>query len=60
VKSFIDRSDAGDRLGIRLSGMLSEGDVVIGLARGGMPVAFEVARLLKRRTESGKKSLHQL
>ncbi len=43
---FRDRQEAGRRLGARLSGHL-EGDVVVlGLPRGGVPVAAEVARVL--------------
>jgi len=43
---FIDREDAGRRLAAKLEGLRLEHPVVLGLARGGMPVAFEVARLL--------------
>jgi putative phosphoribosyl transferase len=48
VISFVDRRDAGRRLGTRLVGMLGAQDaIVVGLARGGVPVAFEVADVLK-------------
>lgn len=43
---FADRRDAGLRLAERLSGIGVEGLVVIGLARGGVVVASEVARAL--------------
>ena len=43
---FSDRADAGRRLGERLWSLRSEPAVVLGLARGGVPVAFEVARAL--------------
>lgn len=47
--SFTDRADAGRRLGHRLRATLhAEPDVVVvGLPRGGVPVAFEVARALR-------------
>jgi putative phosphoribosyl transferase len=43
---FVNRSDAGQRLAQRLA-RLRDGDVVVlGLPRGGVPVAFEVADAL--------------
>lgn len=47
MKPFINRRDAGRRLGTRLTEVLSDKDVVVvGLPRGGVPVAYEVARIL--------------
>jgi len=45
---FHDRTDAGRQLGRRLSELNKGGEavVVVGLPRGGVPVAFEVAREL--------------
>jgi putative phosphoribosyl transferase len=43
---FVDRVDAGRRLGTRLAHLRGENVVVLGLPRGGVPVAFEVARTL--------------
>ncbi|MBE3012173.1 phosphoribosyltransferase [Microbispora sp. NEAU-D428] len=44
---FVDRRDAGLRLGERLRGLpWTEDAVVLGLPRGGVPVAFQVARAL--------------
>ncbi|MFI9592631.1 phosphoribosyltransferase family protein [Nonomuraea sp. NPDC052265] len=44
---FVDRHDAGVRLAQRLTGLVTEENVVVlGLPRGGVPVAFEVAQAL--------------
>jgi len=43
---FADRADAGRRLARRLAPLRQEEPVVLGLPRGGVPVAYEVAREL--------------
>lgn len=43
---FRDRRDAGRRLGETLAGLRGLRPVVLGLPRGGVPVAAEVARIL--------------
>ena len=43
---FTDRVDAGRRLAERLRSLPRENLVVLGLPRGGVPVAFQVAREL--------------
>ena len=43
---FVDRADAGRQLAARLEGYRGEQPVVVGLPRGGMVVAAEVARAL--------------
>jgi putative phosphoribosyl transferase len=44
---FRDRRDAGRRLGERLGDLRSEHPIVLALPRGGVPVAYEVARSLE-------------
>lgn len=43
---FQDRRDAGRRLAARLGHLASERPLVLALPRGGVPVAFEVAKVL--------------
>jgi predicted phosphoribosyltransferase len=45
-KKFIDRREAGQRLAARLDAWVALNPVVIGLTRGGVPVAAEVAARL--------------
>ena len=40
---FADRADAGRQLARRLAGLSAENLVVLGLPRGGVPVAYEIA-----------------
>src|SRR6266852_254083 len=45
---FYDRQDAGAQLAARLSAFADDPDtIVLGLPRGGVPVAYEVARALR-------------
>jgi putative phosphoribosyl transferase len=45
--AFRDRADAGERLAEELANLRLEDPVVLGMARGGIPVGFEVARKLE-------------
>jgi putative phosphoribosyl transferase len=46
ARRFVDRRDAGWELAGRLSEFASEQPVVLGLVRGGVPVAYEIAQAL--------------
>src|SRR5438093_7082593 len=47
IKIFNDRRDAGKFLAVKLADFANQPDVIVlGLARGGVPVAYEVARAL--------------
>ena len=46
MKRFTDRADAGRQLASRLAFLRDEDVVVLGIPRGGVPVAFEVAKAL--------------
>jgi predicted phosphoribosyltransferase len=47
ARRFHDRLDAGQQLAQRLEQVRDEHPLILGLARGGVPVAAEVARVLK-------------
>lgn len=47
MKSFKDRTGAGRRLGERLKKFKIEDPVVLAMPRGGVPVGFEIAKILK-------------
>jgi putative phosphoribosyl transferase len=44
---FLDRRDAGRRLGAELMALAEERPVIVALPRGGVPIAAEVARALR-------------
>src|SRR5665213_2348797 len=46
TRRFTDRRAAGRELAERLRALAVESPVVLGLARGGVPVAYEVAQML--------------
>jgi putative phosphoribosyl transferase len=46
VRLFRNRRDAGQRLAARLDHLRAEHPIVLGLPRGGVPVAAQVARAL--------------
>jgi len=47
VQRFRDRREAGEKLGKELAAYANRSDVIVlGLARGGLPVAFQVAKRL--------------
>jgi putative phosphoribosyl transferase len=47
VKRFKDRSDGGRRLAALLAHLRHQNSIVLGLPRGGLPVAYEVAHALR-------------
>lgn len=48
LRPYRDRSEAGRKLGAALAGYRGQGDLlVMGIPRGGVPVAYEVARALR-------------
>ncbi|HEY5120738.1 MAG TPA: hypothetical protein VII84_04100, partial [Acidimicrobiales bacterium] len=47
ARRFHDRRDAGQQLAQRLAQVRDEHPLILGLARGEVPVAAEVARVLK-------------
>ncbi|MBI4662311.1 MAG: phosphoribosyltransferase [Verrucomicrobia bacterium] len=46
--TFASRKEAGEKLGLELSAKKVLADVILGLPRGGVIVAAEIARILKR------------
>ena len=46
TRPFSDRADGGRRLATRLTHLRNQNPIVLGLPRGGVPVAYEVAHLL--------------
>jgi putative phosphoribosyl transferase len=46
MATFVDREDAGRQLAARLGALRDQDVVVLGIPRGGVPVAYQVARAL--------------
>ena len=44
---FVDRRDAGRRLALAVAALGLDDPIILALPRGGVPVAFEVAKLLR-------------
>ncbi len=53
---FHDRVDAGEQLARALSHLRTTNPLVLGIPRGGVPVAYEVARALGRRVGRGRRA----
>jgi putative phosphoribosyl transferase len=51
MRLFRDREDAGLKLAEAVAHLRDERPIVLGLPRGGVPVAFEVARALQAPTD---------
>ncbi len=47
MRQFNDRADAGRQLASRMGFLRGQDVVILGLPRGGVPVAFEVAKALQ-------------
>lgn len=48
MNNFVNREQAGQALAKRLRSHITEDTVILGVPRGGVPVAFEVAKVLNR------------
>jgi putative phosphoribosyl transferase len=47
MKPFADRKEAGQKLALKLQHLRGQDVIVLALPRGGVPVAFEIAKVLK-------------